>query len=146
MKEAREVLEDCLTKPIDLGPQKLDYCPFADKYVPKPIRFCPIVLLHYDTPQCDLLRATFSFRPSIWKNVVAIITTCDIAQEQGFDWRDDPLTSSQLTKDLKIEYSTLLSPSDHATYTLIDAIQMVTSEDSGSQGEHSVCHQYHDVA
>jgi hypothetical protein len=127
MKEAREVLEDALMQPIDSrpGPQQLEYCPFTDEYLPKPIRFCPVVLLNYDTPQCELLQDTFGFRPSIWQNVVATISTHDIAQEQGFDWRDTPLTLDQLTKDIKMEYPHLPSPADHAAYTLIDAVQII---------------------
>jgi hypothetical protein len=127
MKEAREVLEDALMQPKDSrpGPQQLEYCPFTDEYLPKPIRFCPVVLLNYDTPQCELLQDTFGFRPSIWQNVVATISTHDIAQEQGFDWRDTPLTLDQLTKDIKMEYPHLPSPADHAAYTLIDAVQII---------------------
>jgi hypothetical protein len=125
LKETSEILEACLTRPIDPGNQKMEYCPLLDEYVPEPDRFCPVVLLNFDKPQCDLLHETFGLRPWVWQNVVATISTQAIAQEQGFNWRDEPLTLSRLTNDLGIEYPTLTSAADHAAYTLIDAIQMV---------------------
>jgi hypothetical protein len=125
LKEMSEVLEACLTRPIDPGNQKMEYCSLLDKYVPEPDRFCPVVLLNFDKPQCDLIHDTFGLRPWVWQNVVATISTQGIAQEQGFNWRDDLLTLPQLTKDLGIEYPTLTSAADHAAFTLIDAVQMV---------------------
>jgi hypothetical protein len=127
IKEARKVLEDVLTRPIDSwpGPQKLEYDHIVAEFVPVPIRYCPVVLLNFDTPQCASLQETFGFHPSIWQNVVATVSTKAIAQEQGLDWRDEPSTLPQLTKDLKMEYPDVPSAADHAAFTLTDAVQMV---------------------
>ncbi|KAF1828496.1 hypothetical protein BDW02DRAFT_562934 [Decorospora gaudefroyi] len=115
--EAKVLFEDSLCSPIQQTAQQ-----FEDL---EPLQFCPIVLLSHNTLQFRILHDTLSLHPTTWQHVVATITTERIAHEQGFDWRGGPLSLSQLTQDLKIEYPSPQSAADNAAYTILAAVQMV---------------------
>lgn len=110
--EATEFLTRCIAWPLD--PDQ----PNGAK--------CPVVFLgHAVKNELEMLQQDLDIDPSAMSNVVAVIDTQNIANEQGYRGRGDRIGLEVLTKQCSMQFRDAHTAGNDAAYTIIAAVQMV---------------------